>query len=306
MSRPYVKTDIVTTPAASVPKPLCAITGASGYVGGRIKKHFESCGWEVIELTRRARPGTRSATFELGRPLASGALRNVQALVHCAYDFRPLRWADIRLANVKGTQLLLETAKSAAVQRVVCISSISAYEGCRSLYGQAKLEIEQLAATAGALAIRPGLVYGDNPGGIFGRLVEQIRRSSVLPIAGDGSQIQYMVHDEDLAAVAVRFAEGNFAAPNRPITAAHDKPWTFREVLREIGMRVDRQPKLIPIPWRMIWAPLKMAEMCGCPLGFRSDSLVSLMHQNPRPDFSPPADFGFVFRPFDVAKVRFK
>jgi hypothetical protein len=35
-------------------------------------------------------------------------------------------------------------------------------------------------------------------------------------------------------------------------------------------------------------------------LNFRSDSLVSLMYQNPAPDFSANAGVGLVCRPFDI------
>jgi hypothetical protein len=48
----------------------------------------------------------------------------------------------------------------------------------------------------------------------------------------------------------------------------------------------------------LVWAGLKSAEACGLKLNFRSDSLVSLTHQNPAPDFSANARAGLVCRPF--------
>lgn len=57
-------------------------------------------------------------------------------------------------------------------------------------------------------------------GGMFGRFVGQVRQSSVLPIFGDGSQIQFLVHNEDLAAFIKRCAAGQTAAgPDVPATA---------------------------------------------------------------------------------------
>ena len=34
---------------------------------------------------------------------------------------------------------------------------------------------------------------------MFGKLTAQVRQSSVIPLIGDGSQIQFLVHNEDLS-----------------------------------------------------------------------------------------------------------
>jgi hypothetical protein len=88
------------------------------------------------------------------------------------------------------------------------------------------------------------------------------------------------------------------------LTAAHDRPWPFRELLSEIARGLNKKVKFVPLPWRLLWAGLKTAETCGLRLNFRSDSLVSLMYQNPNPDFSPNAAAGLICRPFEVRKLR--
>ncbi len=277
---------------------ICAITGSNGYVGGGIKNYFAARGWEILELTRQPQPGPRGIKFQLGAEISPASLAGVNALVHCAYDFKPLRWDEIRAVNVDGTRKLFQAARAAGVGKIVCISSISAYDGCRSLYGKAKLEIEKIALDHGALVIRPGLVYGDHPGGMFGKLVGQIRKSSVIPLMGDGSQIQFLVHEEDLSAFIEKYATGKIEPAPRILTAANEQPWPFKKLLLEIARGLDKKVKFIPLPWRLVWAGLKMAETCGVKLNFRSDSLVSLMHQNPAPDFSANAQAGLVCRPF--------
>lgn len=302
-------------------KPVCAITGSNGYVGGCLKNYFTARGWEILELTRQPKPGTRGIQFQLGAEIfprsgggdapspgisaarASQPLAGVDALVHCAYDFKPLRRDEIRAVNVDGARKLFQAARAAGVGKIICISSISAYEGCRSLYGQAKLEIEKLALENGALAIRPGLVYGSGPGGMFGKLTAQVRKSSVIPMIGDGSQIQFLVHHEDLCAFIERCASGEVKITPRILTAANEQPWAFKQLLLEIARALGRKPKFIPLPWRFVWAGLKTAELCGVKLNFRSDSLVSLMYQNPRPDFSANAEVGLACRPFQIEKL---
>jgi nucleoside-diphosphate-sugar epimerase len=285
-------------------KPVCAITGSNGYVGGCMKKRFAANGWEILELTRRPEPGSRAVQFQLGGGISPESLSGVAALVHCAYDFKPLRRAEIRAVNVDGSRKILEAARAAKIQKIIFISSISAFSGCRSLYGRAKLEAEEIALSHGALVIRPGLVYGSGSGGMFGRLAAQARSSSLIPVIGDGSQIQFLVHNEDLCAFAEKYADGKVQMPPGILIAAHAQPWPIKELLREMARGLGKKPKFIPLPWRLVWLGLKSAEVCGLNMNFRSDSLVSLMHQNPSPDFSLNAKAGLVCRPFDIEALE--
>ncbi len=284
-------------------KPVCAITGSNGYVGGCVKSHLAAHGWEILELTRRPKPGTRAISFQLGAEIPPASLAGVRVLVHCAYDFKPLRRDEIRAVNVEGSQKLFQAARAAGVEKIVYISSISAYDGCRSLYGQAKLEIEKIALEHGALVIRPGLVYGGGSGGMFGKLAAQVKKSSVIPMIGDGSQIQFLVHEEDLCTFIARYAGGEVEISPQILTAANGQPWPFKLLLLEIARGLGKKPKFIPLPWRLVWAGLKSAELCGLKLNFRSDSLVSLMYQNPQPDFSANAGVGLACRPFESGKL---
>ena len=74
--------------------------------------------------------------FKLGEPIDPQALKNCRALIHCAYDFSKVSWKDIYSTNVRGSELLLHAAQQAGVERLMFISTISAFTGCRSLYGK--------------------------------------------------------------------------------------------------------------------------------------------------------------------------
>jgi nucleoside-diphosphate-sugar epimerase len=290
-----------STAASEAPgRPLCAVTGAGGYLGSCVKAWFEQHGWAVLALTRRPEPGTRAAAFRLGADVNAQALKGVKALVHCAYDFQPRTWAEIRAVNVAGSDALFRAAHAAGVEQVVCISSLSAYAGCRSLYGRAKLEIERAALAGGALVLRPGLIHGEQPRAMFGRLVRQVEKASVLPLFGGGRQVQHLVHQADLCAFIHRYAGGEVKTVSQPLAAAHERGWMFREILEQIARVKHRRLKFVPLPWRPVWAAMKAAEFCGVPLEFRSDSLESLMQPIPPPDFAPNAALGLICRPFQV------
>ncbi len=275
-----------------------AITGSSGYVGGRIKGFLQERGWTVEDWNRKS----QERTFVLGDSVDPTALEGVQALIHCSYDFSKTDWPAIEKTNVQGTRKLLDAARKAGVSRLVVLSSASAYEGCRSLYGRAKLEIEQLALEAGALTIRPGLIYGDQPGGVFGGLVDQVRTSRIIPILGNGRQIQRLLHEEDLAKFIQRYLDKAFGAPEEPVFLAHEEAWEMRALLDEIAGALNRTPVFVPVPWQVVWSGLRTMETLHLPAPFRSDSLLGLVHYNRRPSFALADALDAQCRPFSIRR----
>jgi nucleoside-diphosphate-sugar epimerase len=280
-----------------------AITGASGYVGSMLAHHFEEAGWAVTCLSSSAKAGDDSAVpFHLGEEVAPDLfrLRHISALVHCAYDFHPLKRAEIHRVNVEGSRKLLAAAQAGAVERMAVISTISAFEGCRSLYGRAKLEIEAAAATFGALVIRSGLVYGDGSptaGGMFGSLARSVQRG-VVPLIDGGIHPQYLIHEQDLWRLLKGFFEGELHDPGRPVVAASSRAWPLRDLLAELARRQGLHPRFVPVPWQPVWAGLRLAELAHLPVQYRSDSVISLVRHDRNPDFESLAAVGVTARDF--------
>jgi nucleoside-diphosphate-sugar epimerase len=275
-----------------------ALTGATGYLGGRLRRRFEALGWKVLPLVRNPTALPGAVRFRLGDRVSPSIFAGTQALIHCAYDFGVTRYDDIIRVNVEGTRNLLDAARQSGVASIVCVSTISAFEGCKSLYGQAKLQIEGIASSAGSIVVRPGLIWGSPPGAMFGRLVRQVERSRIVPLIGDGSQLQYLVHEEDLTEYIARCAARTVPAVEQAVTVAHPQGWSFRKLLDQIAADRGLQRAFVRIPAGLIWGALRAAEGLRIPLNFRSDSVVSLMNQNPAPDFSIAERLGVRCRPY--------
>ena len=283
------------------------ITGSRGFLGARVKAKFEQAGWKAVELIRKPteeelRCGS-AIRFCLGEEVSSEQLAGATALVHCAYDFGPRDWDAIHATNIAGTEKLFRAARQAGVTRLISISSMSAFDGCKALYGKAKLENEKIAFQNGALVLRPGLIYGDSPGGMFGALVAQVNASKIVPLFQNGSQIQYLTHESDLCQVIFDFAAQSAPAPGEPITAAHEQAWTFRKILEEIARCQGNHPRFINVPWRLVWLAIRSFELLHIPFKFRSDSVVSLVNQNPNARFEATRRAGFAFRAFQITTL---
>jgi nucleoside-diphosphate-sugar epimerase len=283
-----------------------AITGARGFVGSMLARHFEGAGWDVTRLSHSANPGDASTVpFRLGEVLAPEVFRSrqISALVHCAYDFGPVKTADIHRVNVEGSRKLLVAAKAGGVERIVVMSSISAFEGATSTYGRAKLDIEAAGRSVGALVVRSGLVYGDGPataGGMFGSLAKSVQRG-VVPLIDGGNHPQYLIHEGDLWLLMKGFFEGEVLDPGKPVVAAASKPWSLRDLLAELARRQGRHPRFVAVPWMPVWAGLRFAEIVHIPVPFRSDSVISLVRQDRSPDFDSLAATGITARDFSAS-----
>jgi nucleoside-diphosphate-sugar epimerase len=286
---------------------ICAITGAAGYLGSVIARTFLKRGWGVRALSRRRlsvdNPLYEAHSFDLGEALNPLALKGVSVLIHAAYDFQVFSQDKIHEKNIEGTLRLFEAARKASVSRILFISSISAFEGCASLYGSAKLSVEKRAADQLAGIVRPGLVYGPTRGGTFGRMAALAEKFPVLPLIGSGDQPLYLVHEEDAARVIFEMAtsDKNF---NEPVTVAHPRSHTFREVLEAPALKQGKKPAFIPVPFTPMLAALKLAELFGMQPRLRADSLVSLLNPNPHVDFSPLRRLGIDLRPYSAGTLE--
>jgi nucleoside-diphosphate-sugar epimerase len=276
------------------------ITGASGFVGSQLASRFEKDGWSVVRFSRGGRD---AVPFQLGDAMSPEAFRSrdVGALVHCAYDFRPVRWAGIDRTNVEGSRRLIAAAAAGGVERIVVMSTISAFAGCRSLYGRAKLAIEADAMRSAGAVVRSGLVYGDDSGPSSGGMIGSLSRSArgrVVPLLGGGNQLQHLVHIDDLFHLVCRLCAAELGRPARPVVAASPRGWTVRELVSELARRQGNEPWFVSVPWQSAWLGLKAAELAGFRPAYRSDSVISLVYQDPHPDFASLSELGVSVRDF--------
>ncbi len=275
-------------------KPACAVTGATGYVGSRLVAALAENFW-VVPMGRSV--ATEGIRWSLDGEDVESALREkqIQVLVHAAWDMRQANPKANWKSNVEGTERLVEQARNAGVQRIVFISTISAFATARSEYGKSKVAAEQIVLAAGGTVVRPGLVWGNAAEGMFGNIRKQVSKSTVVPLIGDGRNLQYMVYEDDLTQAVRRAALGEF--PGRVLTVAHPHGVQLRELIAGIARREGKQIRTVEVPWRLVYAGIRLAEAAGLKLGFRSDSVLSLIHANPAPDFSldlPVRPFSFV------------
>jgi nucleoside-diphosphate-sugar epimerase len=202
-----------------------ALTGASGYTGGRLLNALRARGDEVAVLVRppsvserlRAR-ASKVVEGDLGDPAAAARLlEGADAVVHVAAVYRTAGHPDsyYREVNVAGTERLLEAAAREGVRRFVHTSTVGVHGHVErppadetapfapgDIYQATKAEAERLALDfhrrrgVPVAVVRPGAIYG--PGETrFLKLFRAIARGRYA-IVGTGRTFYHPVFIDDL------------------------------------------------------------------------------------------------------------
>ena len=276
-----------------------AITGATGFIGSHLTRHFVSRGWEVVGLCRRPpdkeqNPGVEFVPYELGKPMPEDALAGCAALIHCAHVLYSPRQPDADQLNIEGSRELFQVAERAGVEKILYLSSLSAHPKVRSHYAKSKLEVESLLNPERDTILRLGLVLG--PGGFAERLLAVLARTRIVPLIDTGRQPVYIIHIEDLCEVV----ESLIQSPDSgTLQIGHPQQLTVAGVNRALARVLRRPLLLLPLPFGL-WQPLvSLVEHLGAELPITSENLLGLQGARSLDLGEDMGRLGFAIRSFD-------
>jgi nucleoside-diphosphate-sugar epimerase len=267
------------------------VTGATGYVGRHFVSYARRQGHELVALGRRAIPGIaehRTADLRFAPP--DGLVDGLDAVVHLAADTNGTMEAG---AEVLFARALAQACAGTGV-RLLVTSSQAASASAPSSYGRVKAAIEAEVMPAGAVVVRPGLVYGASPGGLFGLLVATVRTLPLIPDLRPAPMVQ-PIHVDDLSAAMLRLVSGTY--PSDRVWKLAGAPLEFGEFLALLARhRLRRSKRRIPVPVSMLRAALRAGQRVVGPRlsPERLDSLVQLPMLESTPDL---AALGVEIRP---------
>lgn len=257
------------------------VTGATGFLGGRVAENLLESGHAVIASGRQAhalerlrQQGARTLAFDLA-DRTQPDLPAVDAVVHCAALSSPWgRFADFHRANVLGTRSALALARQAGARRFVHISTPSVYFRFRdqlnvretqplpspvNAYAATKARAEDEVLKHEALdpvILRPRGLYGRGDTALLPRLMTAARERP-LPLMNQGETVTDLTHVDDVVS-AVQAALD--LAPNpaqRLFNISGGEALRLKTVTEEAGRRAG-----IQVRWRRVpsWVALAYAR----------------------------------------------
>jgi nucleoside-diphosphate-sugar epimerase len=211
----------------------------------------------------------------------------LEVLIHCAWDLSLKNQDDSRKVNVQNSIKLFNAAKKENNIKIIFISSMSAFDGCKSVYGKQKIEVEKITFEMGGLVLRPGLIWGPHcTAGMFSTLNKLVGALPIVPMIGSGRDVLYLSHVNDLSSLICKIVANIDILNSALITAASPVPVTLKKILEIVAVSVGRSPKLIPVPSLMVLWALKILEFLKIPIRIRSDSVTGLISADKNPVFS--------------------
>jgi nucleoside-diphosphate-sugar epimerase/predicted dehydrogenase len=281
---PAAKPRVAPAAEQSAP-PRVLVTGATGFLGGRLIERLSADGIPVRATTRlmsRARPmsGVEWVECDLsdGHSLQR-ALSGIDTVFHCAaMAGAPGSLRDYEEANVNGTTRLASLAADAGIQTLVYLSSLSVYglpssrngyldestpyddrAADRGVYTQSKLAAERAllvaAETKDAMRIvvlRAGTIYGPGAKLPTGRL--ELGRVKGRPLVAGGEDVPVPLTHVDNLIDAMR-AAAEAPVPSPRIYNVVDSPETDQgEISRILRHITAGRIRPIFLPRAMVWA----------------------------------------------------
>jgi dihydroflavonol-4-reductase len=213
------------------------LTGATGFIGGRVADRLLARGDELVVLARS--PGKARRLADAGATVIAGGLSDAAAIargvegadavLHAAADYRVGVPASQREqlveANVHGTERVLDAGIAAGVGRIVHVSTGNVFgntgetvaeegyqrdlaQGFLSAYDETKYRahqaaLERIAAGAPVIIVQPGATYGPGDTSEVGNIIEQTRTGKMKLLMFPDFTLSY-VHVDDLADGLVR------------------------------------------------------------------------------------------------------
>jgi nucleoside-diphosphate-sugar epimerase len=180
------------------------VTGASGFIGRRLREALLARGHRVIGISRH--PQRDDIGVDLTKEVIIDSwiprLRGVDAVVNAVGIIREQGSQRFQELHTLMPTALFHACVAAGVSRVVQISALGADSGTTEYFcSKARADDALMALPLDWCIVRPSLVYG--PGGGSAQLFDMLASLPLVPLPGDGSErIQPIYVDDMIDAVA--------------------------------------------------------------------------------------------------------
>ena len=272
------------------------ITGATGFVGGRLMNHLASMVGvdHVSVLSRSQHPTVKTVISDLqAGSIPENTLEGVDTFFHLAGYTHDLQDAEsvahlYQAVNVDATVRLASLAASSGVQRFVFVSSVkaggSAVTGrCvteedqaepEGIYGRTKREAELKVLEIGRQSgmhvsiVRPSLVYGLGAKGNLALMQSGVKRGWFPPLPETGNR-RSMIHVDDLVRTLL-FVAGHEQTNGQIYIATDGVPHSSAEIYEAICYSVGKAPR----GWRVPKWVFNIAAAMSSKVRFKLDKLL--------------------------------
>jgi nucleoside-diphosphate-sugar epimerase len=261
------------------PTPSLVVTGGTGFLGLHACNYFSDQGAEVTAVDLHPfQDGDDVGDVEfvqgdvrdeeLMNELADGA----DAIIHAASAIPTWDDEKVHKAVVNGTRTTLDAAEMMDVDRVIYLSSAAVYGRRddppvteksplrpRSVYGEAKLEAEQVCREYRERGlcvpvVRPQALIGRQRLGVFQILFDWVHTGANVPLVGEGKNKYQLLHVDDIVSALDLLLSADRKAVNTEFNLGAAEFGTMREDFQALIDHAGTDKRVIGTPaFLAIW-----------------------------------------------------
>lgn len=230
------------------------VTGATGFIGSRLRAALLARGHVVVGVSRHRPPQeTVRPWFELDFAQASGAdwreaLTGIDVVVNTVGIFREQGAQTFEALHVRAARTLFLACVEAGVRRVVQLSALGADEHATTAYHLSKRAADEflLGLPVQSVIAQPSLVFGTQ--GASARVFLSWASLPLLALPAGGRQLVQPVHVDDAAEALATLVDGGSFVGQR-VALVGPCALTLEDYLQALrhGLHLSKAP-VIAIP----------------------------------------------------------
>lgn len=260
------------------------LTGASGFIGGRLRSALLAGGCDVVSLRRPGSPEAADGRSVQADYAQVGELERIideerpAYVLHAAGVTKGTRYEDFREGNVMPTRNLLAAVrrKHPGLDRFVLVSSSACYGPSATSaphresnpptpiehYGESKLEAERVLENESAgvpwTIVRPCAVYG--PGDVDHFTLFKSAALGVNLFYGNRDRRVSWIYIDDCVRGILEAAQHE-STVGRGYFLTHDPPSTWEHFQAEVVRAVGKPVRTVDLPEQAVWAAALAGEV---------------------------------------------
>ncbi len=268
---------------------MILVTGANGFIARHVVQALAEVSLPVRAFDIRfsddfsaSYPGIEAVQGDLGDPATLDRVtQGVRAVVHLASKHVDHDGSGFEKINIEGTQTLCRAAAEVGVERLIYLSSVGIYgHGVHrnadeatpvrpdTPFSRSKAAAEKIVLDHSrdrdfqGVILRHRFVYGDGDGAVLPRLIKAAR-SYPFWLSGGRARMS-LIWAPDLAEIIRRLVDPEAVAIDTADPVYHvtdGEPISYRQVITTICRAFDYKPPRVSIPYRLLYAPVRLREL---------------------------------------------
>ncbi|MGI9116220.1 MAG: SDR family oxidoreductase [Gaiellales bacterium] len=248
------------------------VTGATGFIGGRLTRRLVSAGLPVRAMVRRAdaavAPGAEIVVGDLGDPASlARACEGVSAVISCAAitGEKKAPPGGYDLINADGIAALAQAATAAGAGRMIHFGGIDNGGSKPGPYLAGRRRGEEGIKAAGVpwTILQPSVQFG--PRSPFIGAMAGLVKGPIVPVAGNGRTRIQMIHVDDVCRAAQECLTGD-SRLGRYIELGGTEALEYDRVLDIIGGAMGKaKVRKIHAPLAIVKAQAKLLQVLPNP-----------------------------------------